>query len=121
MTSALATVIIVVSLLGGGYSLVWAYIDRPMNRGHLVALGLVEALLLVQAVLGVMKVADDQGPKEPATFLGYLIGILLIPAAGAAWGLVERSRWGPGVAAVAFLSVAAMIVRMNQIWEGTVV
>ncbi|MEU5878954.1 hypothetical protein [Spirillospora sp. NPDC047279] len=120
MTNWLATTIIVVSLLGAAYSLVTALRDRPMDVGHLIMLGLVEVLLVVQAVLGFVKLGDDQGPADSATFIGYMLGILLIPAAGAGWGVLERSRWGPGVIVVACLSVAVMIVRMNQIWAGDV-
>lgn len=118
MTNALATVIIVVSLAAAAYALVTSLRNRAMGWGHLIALGVVEVLLVVQAVLGFVKLADDQGPKQPATFIGYLLAILLIPAAGAGWGMLERTRWGPGVIVVACLAVAVMIVRMNQIWTG---
>jgi hypothetical protein len=119
MTSPLATVIIVASLLAAAYSLVTTARNRPMDRGHLLALGVLEALLLVQAVIGFVKLSGGHGPDETATFVGYLVGILFIPAAGAGWGVLERSRWGPGVMVVACLAVAVMIVRMNQIWQGT--
>lgn len=119
MTDALGTVIIVTSLLVAAYSLVTAWRDRPMDRGHLAGLAVVEVLLVVQAVLAFTKLADDQGPKDTATFVGYLLGILLIPPACAGWGMLERSRWGPAVIVVAGLSVAVMIVRMRQIWDGT--
>ncbi|SEG80374.1 hypothetical protein SAMN04489712_11370 [Thermomonospora echinospora] len=120
MTEPLATVIIVAALVIAGYGLLAALRDRPMDRLHLAGLTVVEALLLAQAVLGLVKVAGDEGPAETATFVGYLLGILLIPPAGAGWGLLERSRWGPAVIVVAGLAVAVMTVRMNQIWSGTV-
>ncbi|TDD75039.1 hypothetical protein [Actinomadura rubrisoli] len=119
MTNVLATVIIVVALLAAAHSLVSALRDRAMGTPHLVALGVLEVLLIAQAVVGIVKVAGDQGPESPATFIGYLLAILLVPAAGAGWGMLERSRYGPGVIVVACLAVAVMIVRMNQIWDGT--
>jgi hypothetical protein len=120
MTEPLATVIIVAALVIAAYSLLATLRDRPMDRLHLAGLAVVEALLLAQAVLGLVKATGDEGPAETATFVGYLLGTLLIPPAGAAWGLLERSRWGPAVIVVAGLSVAVMIARMNQIWDGTV-
>ncbi|KAB2344350.1 hypothetical protein [Actinomadura rudentiformis] len=120
MTNWLATTIIVVSLLGAAYGLVATLRDRAMDWGHLIALGVVEVLLILQVVLGFLKLADDEGPRDSATFIGYMLGILLIPAAGAGWGVLERSRWGPAVIVVACLSVAAMIARMDQIWTGNV-
>lgn len=120
MTEPLGTVIVVAALMVAAYSLLTTVRNRPMDRLHLAGLAVVEALLVVQAVLGLIKVAGGEGPDGSATFVGYLLGILLIPPAGAFWGLLERSRWGPAVLVVAGLSVAVMIARMNQIWNGTV-
>ncbi|QXJ20386.1 hypothetical protein AGRA3207_001090 [Actinomadura graeca] len=119
MTDVLATVIIVVALLAAAHALVSALRDRAMGVPHLVVLGVLEALLVAQAVVGFVKLGGDGGPGATATFVGYLLGVLLIPVAGAGWGLLERSRYGPGVIVVACLAVAVMIVRMQQIWDGT--
>lgn len=121
MTDPLATAIIIVALLVAAYGLLAAMRDRPMDRLHLAGLAVLEAMLLVQAVLGLVKLAGGEGPAAGggATFVGYLLGIVLIPPAGAAWGVLERSRWGPAVIVVAGLAVAVMIVRMGQIWSGT--
>ena len=40
----------------------------------------------------------------------------LVPVAAAFWGALERSRWGPAVAAVAGLVAAVLMVRLHQIW-----
>ncbi|WP_245667520.1 hypothetical protein [Actinomadura macra] len=119
MTNVLAIMIVVVALLAAAHALVTTLRDRAMGVPHLVVLGVLEALLIAQTVIGFVKVGGDEGPDDPATFIGYLLGALLVPAAGAGWGLLERSRYGPGVIVVACLAVAVMIVRMNQIWDGT--
>lgn len=119
MTNVLATVIIVVALLAAAYALVTTLRNRAMGAGHLVALGVLEVLLIAQVVVGFVKLSGDEGPESPATFIGYLLGSLLIPVAGAGWGLLERTRWGPGVIVVAGLGLAVMIVRMDQLWSGT--
>ncbi|MCP2339490.1 hypothetical protein [Actinomadura rupiterrae] len=119
MTTTLGYAIIAVSLLAAAYSLWTAWRDQAMQVPHLVALGVLEVLLVTQAVVGFLKLSGGEGPHSSATFVGYLLAILLIPPAGAGWGLLERSRYGPGVIVVACLAVAIMIVRMNQIWTGT--
>ncbi|XRQ13914.1 hypothetical protein ACN3XK_24430 [Actinomadura welshii] len=119
MTNGLTIVIIVAALLSAGHALVAVLRNRAMDLGHLISLGVLEVLLVAQAVVGFVKLSGDEGPASPATFVGYLIGALLIPLAGAGWGLLERSRWGPGVLVVAGLGLAAMIVRMDQVWSGT--
>lgn len=119
VTNALATPIIVVALLVAAYALVSALRDRAMDAGHLAGLGVLEVLLIAQAVVGFVELSGGEGPDGPATFVGYLLGSLLIPVAGAGWGLLERSRWGSAVLVVAGVAVAVMIVRMNQLWSGT--
>ncbi|MBW8485627.1 hypothetical protein [Actinomadura parmotrematis] len=119
MTNVLATAIIVVALLAAAFSGITALRDRPMGWGDIAGAGAVEALLAVQLAVGSVKLAHGEGPAHPATFVGYLVAILLIPPAGVLWGLLERSRWGPTVIVVAGLAVAVMIVRMNQLWSGS--
>ncbi|TDD65370.1 hypothetical protein E1293_40410 [Actinomadura darangshiensis] len=119
MTNVLAAATIAVALLAACYALVTALRGRAMGVGDLAALGVLEVLLVAQAVVAFVKLSGGEGPDGSATFVGYLLGSLLIPVAGAGWGLLERTRWGPGVIVVAGVAVAVMIVRMNQLWSGT--
>ncbi|RAY16658.1 hypothetical protein DPM19_00260 [Actinomadura craniellae] len=119
MTDVLTIAIIVVSLGAALYSLVTTFRDRPMGWPDIAAIAVVEVLLIVQAVIAGIKIAGGEGPQDSVTFVGYLVGILLIPTVGVGWGLLERSRWGPAVLVVAALSVAVMTERMRQIWTGT--
>jgi len=87
-----------------------------MGMSLLTALGILEVLLLVQVGTVVSMLAGGERPAGLATLIGYLIGIPLIPVAAAFWGLLERSRWGPAVIAVAGLVAAVLMVRLHQIW-----
>jgi hypothetical protein len=40
----------------------------------------------------------------------------IVPVAAGLWGLMERTRWGPAVIAVAGLVAAVLMVRLHQIW-----
>ena len=82
----------------------------------LAALGVLEILLLIQVGIVVARLADGEHPAGLATLIGYLIAIPLVPLAAAFWGLMERSRWGPAVIAVAGLVAAVLMVRLHQIW-----
>ena len=62
------------------------------------------------------KLVGGERPASLATLIGYLIAMPLVPVAAAFWGLMERSRWGPAVIAVAGLVAAVLIVRLHQIW-----
>ncbi|GAA0990451.1 hypothetical protein GCM10009555_076150 [Acrocarpospora macrocephala] len=95
--------------------LVAAVRDRRMGIGLLVGLAVLEIALVVQAV---MAFAQVEKVAERATFIGYLVGTLVIPLAALWWGKVERTRWGPGVIAVGAFTVAVMTGRLLQIWNG---
>ena len=87
-----------------------------MDVSLLAALGVVEILLLVQVGIIVARLAGGGRPAGLATLIGYLIAMPLVPVVAAFWGLLERSRWGPAVIAVAGLVAAVLMVRLHQIW-----
>ncbi|MGH3824449.1 MAG: hypothetical protein ACRDRA_16695 [Pseudonocardiaceae bacterium] len=118
MVSPVATTLIVAALLAAGWSSVLVVLNRTPGYALLGALGAVEAGLLVQAIVGIVSLIGTDRPVDSATFVGYLIGSLLILPAGVAWSLGERSRWGPGVMAIACLAIPVVIVRLQQIWGG---
>jgi hypothetical protein len=119
MIGPLATCLIVGSLLLAALCVVLAIRDRPMGVVLLAGLGLLEIGLLVQAGIGIAQVVGGHGPEETATFIGYLAGTIVIPPVAVFWGLGERTRWGPAVAAVACFAIPAMVGRLLQIWQGT--
>jgi len=110
------TTIIVAGLALAGYALLTTARNRRMGVGLLAALGVLEILLLVLVGLLVAKLASGQRPAGLATLIGYLIAIPIVPVAAAFWGLLERSRWGAAVVAVAGLVAAVLVVRLHQIW-----
>jgi hypothetical protein len=89
---------------------------RRIGVLHLVAAGLLEVALLVQAALAAAALAGGRHPAETATFLGYLAGIVLVPVAGVLWARSESSRWAGTVLAVAGAVVAVMAWRLLQLW-----
>ncbi|MDQ2722646.1 MAG: hypothetical protein M3Y19_04965 [Actinomycetota bacterium] len=119
MTPALSAVIVIGGLTGAAWCLVMLTLSGP--KGHkllLGALAVLELVMLTQAVLGISKVIGPHRHISTVTFVGYLLGSLLILPAAAWWSLAERSRWGVGVLLVACLLLPVLIVRMNQIWGG---
>jgi hypothetical protein len=116
VNGAVPTTIIVAGLALAGYALVMTARDRPMSVPLLAAVGVLEILLLVQAGIIAARLASGDRPAGLATLIGYLIAMPLVPVAAAVWGLMERSRWGPAVIAVAGLVAAVLMVRLHQIW-----
>jgi hypothetical protein len=116
VNGALPATIIAAGLALAGYALLMTALDRRMNVPLLAAVGVLEILLLVLVAIIVAKLAGGERPAGLATLIGYLIATPLVPVAGAFWGLMERSRWGPAVIAVAGLVVAVLMVRLHEIW-----
>lgn len=113
---ALASAVALVLAALGGLSTV---LRRRTGLAHLVAAGALEAVLLLQLALVVVAMAGGQRPPETATFLAYLISVVLVPVAGVLWSRSEPTRWAGTVLAVAALVVSVMVWRLLQLWEAT--
>jgi hypothetical protein len=109
--------VLAVALVGLGLASTVA--GRRTGLLHLAGAGLLEAVLLVQAVVVVVALAGGQRPPETATFLGYLVGVVLVPVLGVLWSRTEPSRWAGTVVAVAAAVVAVMVWRLLQLWQAT--
>ncbi len=124
MIEVLATALIAVALVAALWSLVLAVANRPITLATKPTLGLagvvvlLEVGLLAQLVAGVVNAVGTERDLDTATFVGYLVGAVVVLPLGAFWSLAERSRWGAGVLAVACLSVPVMVLRLNQLWAG---
>lgn len=89
---------------------------RRLDDVQLVGSGVLEVLLVLQAVIGF--VAHARAEREDALlFLPYLVtGVLVMPL-GVFWALGERSRWGTGVLTLASTTTAVVVLRTWQIWR----
>ena len=116
MNGAVPTTIIVAGLALAGYALLMTALNLRMSVILLGALGVLEILLLVEDGLIVAKLASGPHPAGLATLIGYLVAMPIVPVAAAFWGLLERSRWGAAVVAVAGLVAPVLIVRLHQSW-----
>ena len=112
---AITAVAVVLAVLG----IVSTLARRRIGLVHLAVAGVLEVLLLVQAVVALVAMAGGDTPPETATFLGYLAGIVLVPVAGSLWARSEQTRWAGTVMAVAAAVVGVMAWRLLQLWEAT--
>ncbi|MGY1724946.1 hypothetical protein [Blastococcus sp. SYSU DS0533] len=118
MSLALVVAITVVAALVALTGLASTVARRRTGLVHLAGAGLLEALLVLQAVVALTRMGDGT-PADTATFLGYLFGVVLIPVAGVLWAQAERTRWAGTVLAVAAAAVGVMAWRLLQLWEAT--
>ena len=117
MTQVLVVAVTVVALSLALLGIAATLASRRIGLVHLVGAALLEAFLVAQAVVAVVALTGGQRPTELATFLAYLVGVLLVPVAGVLWARTEPSRWAGTVIAVAALVAAIMSWRLLQLWQ----
>ncbi|GAB3234547.1 hypothetical protein GCM10027447_31770 [Glycomyces halotolerans] len=98
----------------------WFFVDTARSKrvgsANLVGVGVLEVLLLAQLVAAIALVPGAAGDGK-ALFFSYLVTTILVPIAAVLWGAIDRSRWGIGTVAASCLVVAALMLRLHQIWE----
>ncbi|MBA8816495.1 hypothetical protein FHX48_001568 [Microbacterium halimionae] len=81
------------------------------------SLALVEVLLIAQVVVALVAPAAGNPPTGSLLeYWVYLVSAVILPPAGVAWALLERSRWSTVIMGIAAVAVAIMIWRMHAIW-----
>lgn len=110
----LLPVVLVATLLVGMLGAAEGLRDRAPGRGLLRGLLALQALLLVQVALAVLRlVQGDDDPASTVTYGGYLLlSVLLLPGA---FALVveERTRYGSLVLGAGCLVVAVVELRLQ--------
>jgi len=120
VTGPYATTITVVALVCAAWTLISAAANRPRGVA-LLASGLVlEVLLVGFAIGGIVQMAGTDQELARGEFVMYLLGCLAIPPAAFVWAWGDRSRAGTAVIALAFLITPVMILRVQQVWAGSV-
>ncbi len=105
-------------LSGLAFVLTLGYVvaGRLLDDRLLAALALVEIGLLVQLVVGIAQLFTADRDVPAFTFVGYLLGVLVVLPIGVVWSLGEKSRSGTAVLLVATGVVPVLILRLQQIW-----
>ena len=94
--------------------------DRQPGNLTFFALVAVEIGVVVQLVWGAAMVIDDHRGVEVGTYLGYLVGSLIVLPAAYLWSVSEKSRGGTAVLLVAVLVMPVLFLRVHDIWSAHV-
>jgi hypothetical protein len=116
MLDPLPAVLIAACLLLALVVAVYVALARPVDDPVLLGLVVIEAGLVAQLVIGIVRLSGTDRDVDAVVFVGYLVGALVVLPVGALWSLAERSRSGTAVLIVALLTVAFLVVRLTQIW-----
>lgn len=106
-----------IAVLAGTVAVVAGLVGRRPGDVTVGSLALIELLLIVQIVVAIIAPFAGNPPSGSLLELWtYLVSAALVPVAGVAWALIERSRWSTVIMGVAALAVAVMVWRMHVIW-----
>jgi hypothetical protein len=106
-----------IAVLAGIVAVVAGLAGRRPGDVTVGSLALIELLLIVQIVVAIIAPFAGNPPSGSLLELWtYLVSAALVPVAGVAWALIERSRWSTVIMGVAALAVAVMVWRMHVIW-----
>jgi hypothetical protein len=120
VTGTYAAVITGVALLFAAWALICAASNRRPTLLMLAAGVVLEVLLLGFVVGGIVQMAESARHFARAEFVGYLLACLAIPPLAFYWASGEKSRSGTLVIALAFLITPVMVLRVQQVWAGSV-
>lgn len=118
MTELTAYGLSALALIAGAYAGWLTYRQQTFSNLLFYAIALLELLLIAQLVGGCVALARTTRDVEGATFVAYLITVVVVPVAAVLWGIADKTRWGTGVVVVGMVTVAALCVRLLDIWTG---
>jgi hypothetical protein len=115
--SWLAYVVIALAGVAVLWGLVTAIANKPPGKAQLIYAALVEVVTVVQSLIVGVRLVLGARVTEPATTVGYLIGIVILIPIAWFWANNERTRFSGVVLAVAALAVLAMTLRLIVLWN----
>ena len=116
MSVPLALVVVSLCAALGAWALWFVVRDRAVVLRQLWGGAVVEAVLLVQALVALVAVLRGATPVEAGIFWGYIVTQLVVLPIAAAWAFAERTRWSSVVLLVAAFTVAFLEYRLLQLW-----
>jgi hypothetical protein len=103
----------------GTLLLVAGLFGLKLNGYMVLSVATIELALLGQLALSFgVVLAGSRAEVSTFEYFGYLLVALLIPVAGSAWALLEKTRWSTVVLGCSALTISVMLIRMWQIWDG---
>lgn len=119
MIVPLALLVVALCVALAAWALWFVVRDRAVILRQLWGGAVVEAVLVVQALVAGVLAATGSPDVDGVLLWGYVLTQLLILPIAAAWAFAERTRWSSVVLLLGALTVAFLEYRLLQIW-GTV-
>jgi hypothetical protein len=113
---ALVVVVLVALSALAVYGVVTTVLNRPPDVWTKRAVGVVVALLVVQAAIAAVRVFGGVALPETSTFLIYLVVSVCVLPIATQFATAEPTRWGGAVVAVGAIATAVAVWRLQGLW-----
>jgi heme A synthase len=113
---ALVVVVLVALLALAVYGVVITLLNRPPDVWTKRAVGVIVALLVLQAAIGAVQVFSGATLPETSTFLIYLVVSVCVLPIATQFATAEPTRWGGAVVAVGAIATAVAVWRLQGLW-----
>jgi hypothetical protein len=113
---ALVVVVLAALVALAIYGVVMIVLNRPPDAWTKRAVGVVVALLAVQAAIAVVRVFSGTSLPETSTFLIYLVVSVCVLPIATQFATAEPTRWGGAVVAVGAIATAVAVWRLQGLW-----
>lgn len=120
MNDTVEVLLVGACLVLAAWSLVLVVLGRPLDNPLFYGLAVLELGLIALLVGGSIALASTERAVNGPAFIGYVLTALLILPLAVVWAIAEKSRWGMAVLVAACLTLAVMVVRMQQVWTAGV-
>lgn len=78
----------------------------------------VEVALILGGIAAFLGSVRGSGDGDPVLFWSYFATTLIIAPLAVVWAVGDKSRWGTGVVVIAMITIAVLVIRLGQIWQG---
>lgn len=116
MSRSLALTTAAYALALGCWTALRALRGRDRTPAQAAALAVLQAALLLQALVVAATWLSGERPAEPETFAGYLAASLLVLPGGWLLARDDAGPWSSAPLTVAAFGVAAIALRMSATW-----
>lgn len=117
MLNPLTIVILVLCVVLGLMAAAHLLRRRLIDDRLLAIAAVLELALVIQLVVGLVKLSGLVGDVESITFVAYLFTIILVPPFVIFMAIKEKSQWAMGVVIVGAFVVGVLAGRLEQIWS----
>lgn len=117
--SVFLTFLIVGIAIGAALFALWHVIrGYQFSNPLFFSIAAVELALVLGGVVALVGSVRGFGEGDPILFWSYFVTTLFIAPLAVVWAVGDKTRWGTGVVVIAMITIAVLVVRLEQIWQG---